>query len=52
MALQDPLEMLANIRHLNSPQVAIDNYKKDVYEVFTKAVTFPICQKTEEELRS
>lgn len=34
MALQDPLEMLQNIRHLSSPQVAIDNYKKDVYENF------------------
>jgi len=43
MALQDPLEMLQNIRHLSSPQVAIDNYKKDVYEVFQKNVIYPIC---------
>lgn len=52
IALQDPIEMLQNIRHLSSPQVAIDNYKKDVYETFTKSVVHPICQKTEEELRA
>jgi hypothetical protein len=28
MALSDPLEMLINIKHLESPHVAIDNYKK------------------------
>lgn len=52
MALQDPIEMLANARHLSSPQVAIDNYKKDIYETFSKSVTHPICQKVEEELRT
>jgi len=52
MALQDPIEMLANARHLSSPQIAIDNYKKDIYECFSKSVVFPICQKVEEELRT
>jgi len=51
MALQDPLDMLNNIRHLQSAQTAVDNYKKDIYEAFQKNVTQPICQKTEEELR-
>jgi hypothetical protein len=43
--------MLLNIRHLNSAHVAVNNYKKDIYEAFTKHVVRPICQKTEEELR-
>ena len=52
LALQDPIEMLKNVRHLTSPQIAIDNYKKDVYETFSKSVIYPICQKTEEDLRA
>ena len=52
MALSDPLDMLQNIKHLTSAQIAIDNYKKDVFEAFTKNVISPICQKTEEDLRS
>jgi hypothetical protein len=31
MALTDPLEMLINIKHLESPHVAIDNYKKEIF---------------------
>jgi hypothetical protein len=48
MAVKDPVEMLTNIRHLNSEHVAVDNYKKDVYEAFTESVVRPICQATEE----
>jgi len=52
MAVKDPVEMLMNIRHLNSSHVAVDNYKKDVYEAFTESVVRPICQATEEQLRT
>ncbi len=31
MALSDPIEMLINIKHLESPHVAIDNYKKEIF---------------------
>lgn len=51
MAIRDPIDMLLNIRHLNSAHVAVNNYKKDIYDAFTKHVVRPICQKTEEELR-
>lgn len=51
MALKDPLDMLYNIRHLQNPQSAVDNYKKEVYVAFTENVTKPICRITEEELR-
>jgi hypothetical protein len=51
MAMKDPIDMLENIRHLGSAQVAIDNYKKEVFEEFTKNVTHPICRAIEEDLR-
>lgn len=51
MAIRDPIEMLEHIRHLNSPHIAVYNYKKDIYDAFTKHVVQPICQSTEEELR-
>ena len=51
MALNDPAEMLINIKHLESPHVAIDNYKKEIYQSFTMNITAPICRKIEEELR-
>lgn len=51
MAIRDPVEMLANIRHLNSAHVAVNNYKHDIYKSFTERVVRPICQATEEELR-
>jgi WASH complex subunit 7 len=50
-ALSDPIDMLQNIKHLPSAQIAIENYKKDIYEAFTQHVIRPICAKTEEELR-
>lgn len=43
MALKDPLDMLRNIKHLQSAQVAVDNYKKEVYAAVAKNVTLPIC---------
>ena len=43
--------MLYNIRHLQNPQTAVDNYKKEIYDAFTENVTKPICRLTEEELR-
>ena len=52
MALKDPLDMLQNIKHLSSPLIAISNYKNEIYEAFTKNVVAPICQNTENELRS
>ena len=51
VSLADPIDMLHHIQHLQSPLVAVDNYKKDVYEAFTKQIVSPICQTTEEELR-
>jgi len=51
MSLSDPLDMLINIKHLETPFVAIDNYKKEIYSEFTKNITTPICKKIEEELR-
>jgi hypothetical protein len=43
MAIRDPVEMLMNIRHLCSAHVAVNNYKKDVYDSFTKFCVRPIC---------
>ena len=51
MALKDPLDMLYNIKHLVTPQIAVDNYKKEIYEAFTENVVKPICLQTEQELR-
>lgn len=31
MALSDPLDMLINIKHLESPYIAVDNYKREIY---------------------
>jgi hypothetical protein len=51
MAMSDPLEMLINIRHQESPYVAIDNYKKEIYKEFTQNITMKVCKSIEEELR-
>ena len=51
MSMSDPIDMLINIKHLESPHVAIDNYKREIYQAFNKSVTEPICRKIEEELR-
>jgi len=51
MALNDPLDMLVNIKHLEHAQKAVDNYKKEIYGAFTQNVVSPVCRKIEEELR-
>lgn len=51
MALSDPLEMLWNVKHLELPNVAVDNYKKEIYDAFTQRVINPICKQVEEEIR-
>ena len=43
MAMKDPLDMLYNIKHLSSPQIAVNNFKNELYESFTKHVIIPIC---------
>jgi WASH complex subunit 7 len=51
VALRDPLLMLQNIKHLATQQIAVDNYKKEIYESFTKRLTVPICKGIEDDLR-
>lgn len=51
MALNDPLEMLWNVKHLEQPNVAVDNYKKEINKAFQDKVIKPICQKVEAEIR-
>lgn len=51
MALNDPLTMIWNVKHLEEPNVAVDNYKKDIYKAFSDKVIKPICRKVEEEIR-
>ena len=51
MALKDPLDMLYNIKHLQNPQTAVDNYKREIYQAFTENVVHPICRLTEKQLR-
>ena len=51
MSMNDPLEMLINVKHHQSPYVAIDNYKKEIYKEFTQNITMRVCKSIEEELR-
>lgn len=51
MALNDPLEMLWNVRHFETPNVAVDNYKRDIYEAFSERILRPIARKVEDEIR-
>ena len=51
MALKDPLDMLYNIKHLQNPQTAVDNYKREIYQAFSENVIHPICRLTEKQLR-
>ena len=43
--------MLWNVKHLEQPNIAVDNYKKEGYKAFTDRVVKPICMKVEEEIR-
>lgn len=47
MALKDPIDMLSNIRHLSNSIIAVDNYKQEIYDCFTRNVVQPICSTTE-----
>ncbi len=49
--MNDPLDMLVNIKHQESPYVAIDNYKKEIYKNFNENITTRVCKSIEEELR-
>ena len=51
MALNDPLDMLKGVRHLETGYVAIDNYKKEIYQSVTNNIIAPVARKIEEELR-
>lgn len=51
LALNDPLDMLWNVKHLETPNIAVDNYKKEIYRALSEKVLKPICRKVEEEIR-
>ena len=51
MAVNDPLQMLWNVKHMATPNKAVDNFKKEVFRSFTSKVIKPICRKVEEEIR-
>ena len=51
MALNDPLDMLWNVKHLEQPNIAVDNYKKEIYKAFSDKVIKPVCRKVEEDIR-
>ena len=51
MALNDPLLMLWNTKHLETPNIGVDNYKKEIYRAFSDKVLKPVCRKVEEEIR-
>ena len=52
MALNDPLEMLWNTKHMETPNIVVDNYKREIYRAFADKIIKPICRKVEEEIRS
>lgn len=51
LALNDPMQMLWNVKHLARPNIAVDNYKREVYAAFSSKVIKPVCRKVEEEIR-
>lgn len=51
MALNDPLDMLKGVRHLETGYIAIDNYKKEIFQSVTNNIIAPVARKIEEELR-
>ena len=50
-ALHDPIQMLRNIKHLESPNIAIDNYKRYITESFDKVIVQNLCSMIEKDLR-
>jgi len=51
IALNDPIDMLWNVKHFVEPNVAVDNYKREIYKAFTEKVLKPISRKVEDEIR-
>ena len=51
MALNDPLQMLWNVKHSEEPNTVVDSYKREVFKAFSNQVIKPICRKVEEEIR-
>lgn len=43
--------MLWNVKHMETPNKCVDNYKKEIYRAFSDKVIKPICRKVEEEIR-
>ena len=51
MAVNDPLEMLWNVKHAEEPNQVVDNYKREIFKALQEKVIQPICRKIEEEIR-
>jgi len=51
LATSDPLDMLWNVKHLEQPNVAVDNYKKEIYRAFQDKIIKPICSQVEMQIR-
>lgn len=51
MALNDPIEMLSNAKHAETPTTVVDNYKKEIFDSFSEKVVKKICSKVELEIR-
>ena len=51
MAVNDPLQMLWNVKHAEQSNDVVDNYKKEIFKAFSEKVIQPICRKVEEEIR-
>lgn len=50
-ALHDPIKMLRNIKHLESPNIAIHNYKKYITSTFDTVIVQSLCSMIEKDLR-
>ena len=51
IALSDPILLLKNARHLESPSEAIKNYKEYVNEAFTEEIINRVCSQVEKDFR-
>ena len=47
MILNDPIQMLWNVKHLSEKNIAVENYKKEIYQAFYNKIIKPICKKVE-----
>ena len=50
-ALHDPIQMLRNVKHLESPNIAINNYKNYITKTFDKVIVQNLCSMIEKDLR-